>query len=303
MTVVSNPAPSIQRDVPRLRDVAELLKPVTWFPPMWAFLCGAVSSAVPYDGRGRVVVTGLLLTGPLVMAGSQAANDWYDRHVDAINEPGRPIPSGRIPGRWGLWLALGWSVLSLAVAVTLGRWGFVATLLALAFGWAYSMPPFRFKQNAWVGNLACGVSYETLAWITGAVVMLGGALPGPRILLLAVLYGIGAHGMLTLNDYKAIAGDQRMGIRSLPVQLGPRRAAMVAAATISLPQFVVVALLYTWRMPVAGSTVAALVGIQLVLLAEFVSRPVERALWYSAIGVPFSVLGMMVCALALRSAA
>jgi len=54
------------------------------------------------------------------------------------------------------------------------------------------MPPFRFKQNAWVGNLACGVSYETLAWITGAAVMLGGALPGPRILLLAVLYGIGA---------------------------------------------------------------------------------------------------------------
>jgi chlorophyll synthase len=303
MTVVSNPIPSIQRDVPRVRDVAELLKPVTWFPPMWAFLCGAVSSAVPFDGRGHVVATGLLLTGPLVMAGSQAANDWYDRHVDALNEPHRPIPSGRIPGRWGLWLALCWSALSLAVAATLGRWGFVATLLALAFGWAYSMPPLRFKQNAWVGNFACGVSYETLAWITGAAVMLGGALPGPRILLLAVLYGIGAHGMLTLNDYKAIAGDQRMGIRSLPVQLGPRRAAIVAAATISLPQFVVVALLYRWGMPVAGSTVAALVGIQLVMLAEFVARPVERALWYSAIGVPFSVLGMMVCALALRFAA
>jgi hypothetical protein len=45
------------------------------------------------------------------------------------------------------------------------------------------------------------------------------------------------------------------------------------------------------------------VGIQLVMLAEFVARPVERALWYSAIGVPFSVLGMMVCSLALRSAA
>ena len=87
------------------------------------------------------------------------------------------------------------------------------------------------------------------------------------------------------------------------MQLGPRRAAIVAAATISLPQFVVVALLYVWGMPVAGSAVAALVGIQLVMLAEFVARPVERALWYSAIGVPFSVLGMMVCALALRFAA
>jgi chlorophyll synthase len=283
--------------------VAELFKPVTWFPPMWAFLCGAVSAAVPFEGQGVTVATGLLLTGPLVMAGSQAANDWFDRHVDAINEPARPIPSGRIPGRWGLWLALFWSALSLAVAATLGRWGFAATLAALACAWAYSMPPFRFKQNAWVGNLACGVSYETLAWITGAAVMLGGALPGPRILALAALYGIGAHGMLTLNDYKAIAGDERMGIRSLPVQLGPRRAAIVAAATIVVPQFVVVALLYMWAMPVAASLVAALVAIQLTLLAEFVARPVERALWYSAIGVPFSVLGMMACALALRLAA
>jgi chlorophyll synthase len=281
----------------------ELLHPVTWFPPMWAFLCGAVSCGVAFEGRGRLVATGLLLTGPLVMAGSQAANDWFDRHVDALNEPDRPIPSGRIPGRWGLWLALFWSALSLAVAATLGTWGFVATLAALACGWAYSMPPFRFKQNAWVGNLACGVSYETLAWITGAAVMLGGALPGPRILALAALYGLGAHGMLTLNDYKAMDGDRRMGIRSLPVQLGPRRAALVAAATILLPQLVVVALMFAWGMPVAASAVAALAMVQLTLLAEFVSRPVERALWYSALGVPFSVLGMMVCAAALRFAA
>jgi chlorophyll synthase len=286
-----------------MRDVAELLKPVTWFPPMWAFLCGAVSSAVPFDGRGRVVATGLLLTGPLVMAGSQAANDWYDRHVDALNEPNRPIPSGRIPGRWGLWLALGWSVLSLAVAATLGRWGFLATVAALALGWAYSMPPFRFKRNAWIGNLTCGIAYETLAWITGAAVMLGGALPSTPILLLALLYGLGAHGMLTLNDYKSRDGDRRMGIRSLPVQLGDRRAAIVAANTILWPQFAVVALLFWWGMPVAASLVAALAGVQLTLVAEFTKYPAERALWYSAIGVPFSVLGMMAAAVALRMAA
>jgi chlorophyll synthase len=286
-----------------VRDVAELLKPVTWFPPMWAFLCGAVSSAVPFEGRGRVVATGVLLTGPLVMAASQAANDWFDRHVDAINEPARPIPSGRIPGRWGLGLALGWSALSLAVAATLGRWGFLATLIALALGWAYSMPPFRFKQNAWIGNLTCGVAYETLAWITGAAVMLGGALPGAPILLLAALYGLGAHGMLTLNDYKSRDGDRRMGIRSLPVQLGERTAAKVAGATIVLPQVAVIVLLFQWGHPVAASTVAALVTIQVTMLAEFIARPVERALWYSALGVPFSVLGMMVAAAALRMGA
>lgn len=303
MTAVSPALSSPRRIAPHPRDVLALLKPVTWFPPMWAFLCGAVSSGVPFAGRGRLVAIGLVLTGPLVMAASQAANDWFDRDVDALNEPDRPIPSGRIPGRWGLGLALGWSALSLGVAATLGRWGFVAAALALGIGWAYSAPPLRFKRNAWLGNLACGISYETLAWITGAAVLLGGALPEPRILVLALLYGIGAHGMLTLNDYKAIAGDRRMGVRSLPVQLGERRAALVAAITIAAPQLLVVALLFAWGSPLAAATVAALVGVQLAMLAEFVAHPVERALWYSALGVPFSVLGMMVAAVALRAAA
>ncbi|MEM6566043.1 MAG: UbiA family prenyltransferase, partial [Pseudomonadota bacterium] len=83
-----------------------LIKPITWFPPMWAYLCGVVSSGVSPTGQWGLVVLGVFLAGPIVCGMSQAANDWCDRHVDAINEPHRPIPSGRIPGRWGLWIAL-----------------------------------------------------------------------------------------------------------------------------------------------------------------------------------------------------
>ncbi|MDH4053629.1 MAG: UbiA family prenyltransferase, partial [Rubrivivax sp.] len=108
---VSYPAPSA---------VAELLKPVTWFPPMWAFACGVIASGVPFAGRWTLIVLGVVLAGPLVCATSQAVNDWFDRHVDAINEPHRPIPSGRIPGRWGLYVALAWTALSMAVALALG---------------------------------------------------------------------------------------------------------------------------------------------------------------------------------------
>ena len=90
-----------------------LLKPITWFPPMWAFLCGIVSSGASLSGHWGLIVLGLILAGPIVCGMSQAANDWCDRHVDAINEPDRPIPSGRIPGRWGLRIALAMSALSL----------------------------------------------------------------------------------------------------------------------------------------------------------------------------------------------
>ena len=101
-----------QRAFPEPSTVLELFKPVTWFPPMWAYLCGLVSVGVPVAGRWDEALLGIVLAGPLVCAMSQAANDWCDRHVDAINEPHRPIPSGRMPGRWGLWIALAWTVLS-----------------------------------------------------------------------------------------------------------------------------------------------------------------------------------------------
>ena len=100
---------SAQMSPPRLATVLELLKPITWFPPMWAFGCGVVSSGVPEGQRWPAVAAGVLLAGPMVCGTSQAVNDWFDRHVDAINEPNRPIPSGRMPGRWGLYIAIGWT--------------------------------------------------------------------------------------------------------------------------------------------------------------------------------------------------
>ena len=129
-----------------------------------------------------------------------------DRHVDAINEPNRPIPSGRVPGRWGLYIAIGWTGLSLLVATLLGPWGFGAAVIGLALAWAYSAPPIRLKRNGWWGNAACGLCYEGLAWVTGAIVMAGGDLPDGRSLALAALYSLGAHGIMTLNDFKAIDG-------------------------------------------------------------------------------------------------
>ena len=108
----------------------------------------------------------------MVCGTSQAVNDWYDRHVDAINEPDRPIPSGRIPGRWGLYIAdrLDGAVAA-AGARRLGTWGFVAAIVGLVLAWAYSAPPVRLKQNGWWGNAACGLCYEGLPWFTGAAVM------------------------------------------------------------------------------------------------------------------------------------
>jgi chlorophyll synthase len=138
-------------------------------------------------------------------------------------------------------------------------------------------------MNGWWGNSAVAISYEGLAWITGAAIVIGGDLPAEPILLIALLYSIGAHGIMTLNDFKSVEGDLAMGIRSLPAQLGPTRAARVACLFMLLPQLIV----------------SLMVVAQLLAMRKLLRDPKQFAPWYNATGVSLYVLGMMAVAIGL----
>jgi chlorophyll synthase len=269
---------------------------------MWAYACGAVAAGADVLDRTGPLVLGILLAGPLVCGCSQAVNDWFDRHVDAINEPDRVIPSGRMPGRWGLYIAVAMTIISLIIAVVLGKFVFFAASAGLVMAWAYSAPPLRLKQNGWIGNAAVGFSYETLPWLTAMAAALGAA-PGMPGILIAVLYGLGAHGIMTLNDFKAIRGDRELGIRTLPVLHGAKAAAWIACAVMALPQIAVVWLLLGWGMPWQAGVVAVLLVAQCACMVRFLGDPERLAVWYSAVGVGLYVSGMMAAALALRGLA
>ena len=276
------------RRLPEPSALLELIKPVTWFPPMWAFLCGVVSAGVSPLAHWPAVVLGLILAGPVVCGMSQAANDWCDRHVDAVNEPNRPIPSGRIPGRWGLWVALAMTLAALGLGWLLGPWGFGATVAACAAAWAYAAEPVRLRRAGWWGPGLVGLSYEGLPWFTGAAVLAGG-LPGFEVVTLAALYAFGAHGIMTLNDFKALEGDRLYGVRSLPVTMGPDAAARLACTVMGVAQALVIAMLLVWGRPWHALAVAALLLLQV------------RAHWYNGAGVTLYVAGMLVSAFAVRN--
>ena len=127
--------------------------------------------------------------------------------------------------------------------------------------------------------------------------------PDGRSMALALLYSAGAHGIMTLNDFKSIEGDRQTGIGSLPVRLGVQDAARVACAVMALPQAMVVGLLLHWGQPLHAAGVAGLLLVQLLMMRRFLAQPRERATWYSAQGVTLYVLGMLLSALALRAAA
>lgn len=286
--------------LPQPKAMLELIKPITWFPPMWAYLCGIASVPVSPWGTWPLVLLGVVLAGPVVCGMSQAANDWCDRHVDAVNEPQRPIPSGRIPGRWGLWIALAMTVLSLGMGWLLGPWGFAATVVGVLSAWAYSAEPVRLKRSGWWGPGLVGLCYEGLPWFTGAAVLSRG-MPGFQVCSMALLYAFGAHGIMTLNDFKALEGDKLHGVRSLPVTLGPDVAARVACTVMGLAQALVIALLLVWGRPWHALAVGLLLGGQIWAMKTLLSDPKGRAPWYNATGIGMYVSGMMITAFALRS--
>jgi len=287
-----------ERTFPSFSAMLALIKPVTWFPPMWAFLCGAVSSSNLSLNTLWITLIGLLLSGPIICGMSQAVNDWYDKEVDSINEPNRPIPSGKIPGRWGLWIAITMSIVGGIIGWFLGTWGFYATMLAIVCAWAYSAEPIRLKRSGIIGPGVVALCYEGLPWFTGVAILTSG-FPPAHIIFVAAIYAFGAFGIMTLNDFKAIEGDAKMGIRSLPVVLGLQAAGFVACCVMVLAQTIIIIFFFYINMSGFSVAICALLFLQILAMFKMMKNPKELVPWYNGTGVLLYVSGMMIAAIGL----
>ena len=280
---------------PSLISLLELIKPVTWFPPMWAFLCGVVSVGALNSNNTILILSGLLLAGPLVCGMSQAVNDWCDRHVDAINQPERPIPSGRVSAGWGFFTGITMSAISILFAYYLGSLIFFATIIGVLAAWLYSLEPIRLKRSAIFGPGVVAICYEGLPWFTGAAIFTI-SLPNKEVLIVLSLYALGAHGIMTMNDFKATKGDKLLGINSLPVILGRKPATLVACLIMLFPQLIVISLFYFWGSLILALTLAVCVLLQSLSMIFLIRDPEKNTPFFNMTGVLLYIAGMMLSA-------
>lgn len=277
-----------------------LMKPITWFGPMWAFLCGAIASGqshATWPDLGLVLL-GMVLAGPILCGFSQVINDYCDRDIDAINEPHRLIPSGRVSTQQVFVTLIVLIVLGQLMAIFLGQTVTMLATVGMVLAMLYSAPPVRAKRNGWIGNTMVAFSYEGLAWVTGHLVF---APLTATSLLIAVLYSVGSHGIMSINDYKGIDGDRAAGIRTIPVIFGPQRTAWLIVLTMDLAQLAVIGAFLYWGRWVVALVIGLILLAQLPIQRSFVQKPEERYLRFSAIGVSFFVWGMMASAIGLRA--
>lgn len=298
-TLPSTPIVSLEKPPVLLRSI-KLMKPITWFGPMWAFLCGAIASGATglnVADIGRIIL-GMLLAGPVLCGISQVMNDYYDREIDAINEPDRLIPSGRVSMRQVFFTIVVLTALGAALAYFLGPTVTTLSLAGMVLAIMYSAPPVRAKRNGWLGNTVVAFSYEGLAWAAGHVAF--ATITGPSIFL-AVLYSVGAHGIMSINDYKSIAGDAISGIMTIPVQYGPKKASWIIVVAMNLVQFIVLIAFLSWGKWLIAALLTVVFLAQLPTQRTFTQDPENQYLKFSAIGVSFFVWGMMIAAVGLRA--
>ncbi|XP_022767778.1 chlorophyll synthase, chloroplastic isoform X2 [Durio zibethinus] len=255
----------------------QLTKPVTWPPLVWGVVCGAAASGNfhwnPEDVAKSILC--MIMSGPCLTGYTQTLNDWYDREIDAINEPYRPIPSGAISEK---------EVISQIWLLLLGGLGIAAVL------------DVWLKQNGWIGNFALGASYISLPWWAGQALF--GTLT-PDIIVLTLLYSIAGLGIAIVNDFKSIEGDKALGLLSIPVAFGAETAKWICVGAIDITQISVAGYLLGAGKPYYALALLALIIPQVVFQFQyFLKDPVKYDVKYQASAQPFLVLGLLVTALA-----
>ncbi|HIK25887.1 MAG: chlorophyll synthase ChlG [Thermosynechococcus sp. Uc] len=284
----------------------QLMKPITWIPLMWGVVCGAASSGGFTWSLEDVLkaATCMLLSGPLMAGYTQTLNDYYDREIDAINEPYRPIPSGAISLNQVRAQIIVLVLAGLSLAVLLDLWAnhptFPVTKIALLgsfLAYIYSAPPLKLKKNGWLGNYALGASYIALPWWAGHALF--GELT-PTIVILTLIYSLAGLGIAIVNDFKSVEGDRQLGLASLPVMFGVTTAAWICVLMIDIFQLGIAGYLMAIHANLYAVLLILLIIPQIVFQDMYFLRdPLKNDVKYQASAQPFLVLGMLVVGLAL----
>ena len=287
----------------------QLMKPITWIPLIWGVVCGAASSGGYSWTLENVLLAAacMFLSGPLMTGYTQTVNELYDREIDAINEPYRPIPSGAISLPQVVVqifvLLLAGIALAYGLDVAVGHEFPTITCIALAgsfIAYIYSAPPLKLKQNGWLGTYALGASYIALPWWTGHALF--GDLNW-TIVILTLIYSCAGLGIAIVNDFKSVEGDRALGLKSLPVMFGVTTAAWICVIAIDVFQIGIGAYLISIHENLYATIVLLLVIPQITFQDMYFLRdPLENDVKYQASAQPFLVLGMLFTGLALGHA-
>ena len=262
-----------------------------------AVFVGAVLANPNYSDVNWLGVLFGFLTGFTLTGASMAINDYYDREIDAVNEPSRPIPSGLVSPREVLSFVLVFSVVGLVLAVLVSALCLAVAVVSWVVVIAYVTVG---KRSGLPGNLLVSVCVAT-PFVYGSVIVVGSVeLNVWFFVSMAFLANTGREITKGIVD---VVGDRAEGVHTLAVRFGERAAAVAAVAFYAIavaltPVPLLLRLVSLWFAPFVLATDVGLIGCSVLLLMDFgreKARKIKNAvLVLFVFGLLAFVLGVLV---------
>ncbi len=184
-------------------------------------LVGLISSGLNSIFNWEPLVFGIL-TVFLVTAGGNIINDYYDRDVDKINHPERPIPAGQITPQ----IAVIYAAILFALAIGISYLISMCALFIASYAiFVLLLYESSLKYEGFVGNIAVSI-------LVGMLFVFGGAIFGniPLMSIFALMAFFANLGREIIKDIEDMVGD--INRRTLPKRIGKDKAAMVSLSSI-----------------------------------------------------------------------
>jgi geranylgeranylglycerol-phosphate geranylgeranyltransferase len=253
----------------KVNGFLRLMRPVNCVMMGFAVFVGAVLANPQFASADWLNVIYGFLTGFMLTAASMAINDYYDRAIDAINEPSRPIPSGLVSTKEalafvsvlsvvGFFFAYLASLLCLTVAVV--SWIIMATYVTVG------------KRSGLPGNFLVGVCMA-IPFIYGSITVMNQV--QLNVVLFASMAFLSGTGREITKGIVDVNGDRAQGVKTLAVRYGERNAAVVAAifyvSAVSLTPvtWLIGGLVSFWFIPLVLITDIGLVASSILLLRDY----------------------------------
>lgn len=225
----------------KIRGYFQLIRPFTLLPAFVVGIFGTLTALAYYNLVGFGLAWQFL---PLIILASlslmstqafgQVLNQIEDVHVDIINKPYRPIPSGIITENEAMGVAIAFFLTAALTAVFVNLIFLTLIIIGLFMGYAYNCEPLRLKKRLWINIIGLSFSRGLLPFLMmWSVIGLGLFDPTPWVLggfvFLVVLFG------QNFKDFPDIEGDEKYGMRTLPVIYGRSGALKILSILALLP--------------------------------------------------------------------
>jgi 4-hydroxybenzoate polyprenyltransferase len=258
----------------KLKDYIILTRPFTLCAPLVGFIAfGLVAwssdTNLPFSWNVLYPILLAALSAAILNAASNILNQVFDREIDRINKPARPLPAGKIPVRSAVIFMLLLYLLSTALAWLVPNKQYFAIFVFTIFvTYAYSGPPFRTKRFGFWANLTMAIPRGGLlvvgAWSAVRTILI------PEPWLLSLIFFLFILGASTTKDFSDLKGDQAGGCRTLPIIMGVRRAVIAIIPSFIVP-FLLLSVFALLRLLSGSYWLLAIIGFVLAIWGAYIS--------------------------------